>query len=596
MKRSYDVKLLLDKMHEFLEQQEADLDFPEIFYEALNDGKKERKQRQHFEYKKFDDTWLSNVEAFFPSLDRITRNLKSTLKYETEILPIEKTKKINPESIRHLSQNTRYIKAFDEENGVIPEKVLNNLSEIEYGIYENRFIMTLILKLKDFLYNRLKVIRTEAHGFKETTFNLNHDFNLNHAAYHLDINLVAKETLETKKHDHDNLRILERAERLYQLVSRLVYSDFMQVMMRFKKVKPPIMKTQIILKNPDFRNAYMLWIYLDKSHVLDYQLEVETKQKRFNARYYDQLNQSLLVFFSTVFSHSDLGSDMDGADMSLDLIKPKGKLDYAENLTSEIPLYDIEPQDASEYYLQKTKRLFNKHYQEVLKQGNNKEQSIRQVLSEQYRIIDQVMEYYFEINQDEDVFDQLISFSDPIKSFDEAYARHQISKASRQVKEKLYLDALALENKWIDEVSNKQKAALDFLEAQGMAEINRRIADIEQSLSKEMLLSERKNHQDIKQDLAKKRVYNDISVRALKNKYDAQLKKFKAQELSKFRKAQEKLKLKAKKDKEKLTLKLKTEKQKNTLLLAEKKEKALKKHQEKLLNEKERFVKKIKKQ
>ena len=55
--------------------------------------KQKRAQQLQIEYKRFDENWLSNLETFFPSILQITKDLKSSLRYEEEILPIEKNKK-----------------------------------------------------------------------------------------------------------------------------------------------------------------------------------------------------------------------------------------------------------------------------------------------------------------------------------------------------------------------------------------------------------------------------------------------------------------------------------------------------------------------
>ncbi|CCV64251.1 conserved hypothetical protein [Alteracholeplasma palmae J233] len=591
MKRKYDSELFLEKVSNSIEEHELNLDFPEVFYDALTEGSAKRKQRQHFEYKKFDDAWLKNIEAYFPSIDRITRNLKSTLRYESEILPIEKTRKTNPESIRHLTQNTRYIKEINEDDEIIPEKVLNILSEIEYGIYENRFIMTLIFRLKDYLYNRLKVIKEQMHGFKETTFELSNDFSFNHADYELEVNLKAKETIDSNKEDDHNKSVLERTERLYQLVSRLINSEFMQVMKKYKKVKPPIMKTQIILKNPDFRNAYMLWLYLDKTHILDYELQTETKQKRFTQEYYNHLNQSLLVLFSTIFTYSELGSEITDDKLFTSLKKAKEELTYASNLDTNIPIHDIEPQEATEFYLRKARTLFNKHYQQIIDNKNPQQTSVKQVLMEQYKLVDQIYQDYFEINQDSDVFSQLIMYKDPVKAYDEAKTRYDVAKAARQLKEQMYHESLELENKWIDEVNKRQEFAINELQAELTSVTSKQIEEIQKKTKKEETQYEKKLNKDRKVALNKQKVLTDIKYREIKLKYDADLKKYKEKEKLRLQKEKEKLALKLKKEKERLRVKATKEKLRDKEMLQVRKDNKLKAYKEKIDAQKKKVSK-----
>lgn len=187
--------------------------------------------------------------------------------------------------------------------------------------------MTLITRLHDYLYERLKVVKENMHGYKET------NFNLNNANYELDVSIRALEEMDSKEIDEHNTRVYERIEETYKIISRMYHSDFMRIMSRYQKVKAPIMKTQIILKNPDFRSAYLLWIYLDRLHVLDFTLETKVKNKRFNKNYHEQLNQSLLLLFSTVFTNSSLGStNASEEELNIRSLKPRKDLN-AKNST-----------------------------------------------------------------------------------------------------------------------------------------------------------------------------------------------------------------------------------------------------------------------
>src|SRR5690625_1083347 len=157
--------MALDRINKVYE----DLIFPNIFINATKSNANIRSQFDKLEYKKFTEDWIVNIESFFPSLNQIIRNLRNTLKYEEEILPIERTRRTNSESIRHLLRNTRYIREVNEEE-IIPDKILNTVSEIDYGIYENKFIMTLLDRLHTYLLNRLETIKQNIHGYKQTNF------------------------------------------------------------------------------------------------------------------------------------------------------------------------------------------------------------------------------------------------------------------------------------------------------------------------------------------------------------------------------------------------------------------------------------------
>ena len=58
-----------------------------------------------------------------------------------------------------------------------------------------------------------------------------------------------------------------------------------------KKVHPPIMKTNVILKNPDFKNAYALWLYLDRYNALDFDVDVRERPVKLSAEFKKNLDR-----------------------------------------------------------------------------------------------------------------------------------------------------------------------------------------------------------------------------------------------------------------------------------------------------------------
>ncbi|MCK7485962.1 MAG: DUF2357 domain-containing protein [Bacillus subtilis] len=71
-----------------------------------------------------------------------------------QILPVERAKKIDSDTIRHLASHTENIKSVGRGGEVIPSKVMTSYSEGDIGTYENRFIKTLVDKLYLFIEKR----------------------------------------------------------------------------------------------------------------------------------------------------------------------------------------------------------------------------------------------------------------------------------------------------------------------------------------------------------------------------------------------------------------------------------------------------------
>lgn len=551
MSRKYDVKLFQEEALKQVHRATEELDFPKIYLEATNKGNTNRTQLLKIEYQRFDSTWLDNLETFFPSLMQITKDLKSALRYEEEILPIEKTRRTNPEAIRHLLRNTRYIRDVTDDGQVIPEKVLNTLSNVDYSIYENRFIMTLVDRLYNYLLKRIETIRENITGSKEMHFNMQNNFNFGTTNYDVDVKIKSSEDIDIKDIDLHNYSIYEKANDAFKIISRIYFGDYMKVMKKYEKVKAPILKTQVILKNPNFRNAYLLWLYLDRLHVLDFTLQRKIKKVEFNDSYNEQLDKSLLMLFSTVFINSDI--DISDKNVISENVKPlSNDLEYVSNIdTTPVP-YDLEPNLATEYQLKKAKQLFNKQYNEIARNNESPVESLKQVLLDQYSIGDQIFNYYFETDQDDDVFDKLINYANPVRKYKEAIIKYDVTKTAREVKEKLFRDSLKLESKWIKEASIYQREAIAYITEREFNENEKELNTISRSLEKDLSVLNKTLKDNTKEALKKQRMRNQASINKLKIDYRDNLKEFREKERARVKLAKEKLKERNKVEKEKL--------------------------------------------
>ena len=117
---------------------------------------------------KSNNNWIEIIEETLPYIVNAIDKPNRLLNNNEEILQIEKTKKVTVESIKHLSKHTNLIQEIDEEENVIPNKILNVLKEESLATYENRFIYTLVLRINDFIANKKqKAIEVNNQTYKE---------------------------------------------------------------------------------------------------------------------------------------------------------------------------------------------------------------------------------------------------------------------------------------------------------------------------------------------------------------------------------------------------------------------------------------------
>ena len=211
--------------------------------------------------------WLNEVEFALIYLDNIVRAPRVILVNEEEVVKVERAKKITVASIKNLARNTHFIEKIDDATkDVQPSKILEVRSEESYNTYENRFIYTLIDMLAKFITRQ-----------EESLKNLknNNSKKLQYAAstvvngerVNIELNIDSKEVIKMDNDKETQEKLKEIKERIKKIKQYLTYwnrSEFMKklVASRASFVVPPIKKTNLILKNPNFQVATRLWEFL----------------------------------------------------------------------------------------------------------------------------------------------------------------------------------------------------------------------------------------------------------------------------------------------------------------------------------------------
>lgn len=211
--------------------------------------------------------WLELIEEVCPYLDNIVRTPKVALVSEAEVTKIEKAKKTSVDTVKNLSKHTDYIDKVDPETGdVLPSKLLVVFREETFNTYENRFIYTLILNLLRFLTEKeeelkdLKPRNEKSLEYSATTTNGKEKIKVD-----LKINTVPT-NLQGEDNDLEKTlnSIRKRIEKMKKFVNSWLASELITSLEKQHAilVMPPIKKTNLILKNPNFQMATKLWDFL----------------------------------------------------------------------------------------------------------------------------------------------------------------------------------------------------------------------------------------------------------------------------------------------------------------------------------------------
>lgn len=213
-----------------------------------------------------DTSWIDMVEKSIPYLDNIIRNPRRFIVQEENIVPIEKTKVVTEESIKHLAQNTNLIQDIDEDGMVIPIKLLNVYREESVDLYENRFIKSLVDNLYIFVENKLNESDSKSYAKVNNIVSYHVNDRKNNETLNVSLNIETKLDEEiTSKNEERPLE--QRIEHIKDVLAAFRGSSFIKNLKGSQPVRSPIRKTNVILKEQNFIKALELWEYLESNSI-----------------------------------------------------------------------------------------------------------------------------------------------------------------------------------------------------------------------------------------------------------------------------------------------------------------------------------------
>lgn len=246
-------------------------------------------QKSRLEEKTLDDTFIVELEKGFSSIERIIANPRSFIKDNDVLIEAGRAKRISSRSISHLAAHTQYVHSVDEEGNVTPEKLLVPESEIDYWIYENRFLMTLIKKAGVFVEKRFLFARDHGETRDSELLLLHSEEEQAGVKFEVDTRIKVSAPSKDGGQAEKNEELLLRLSRLRERVAFFAASPFMQLMKGAKPVANPIHPTNLLVKNPDYRKCLALWKFLDAYKELGISYNVEENDKKFDDEYVDNL-------------------------------------------------------------------------------------------------------------------------------------------------------------------------------------------------------------------------------------------------------------------------------------------------------------------
>lgn len=608
MKKVSDLRQFHEQLNQVYYELEREEEFPNHFYQALLSGENEIYQKSIQESKVFHEDWIETIESYFPSLDKITRDPKSGLKYLQEVVQIEKAKKVNSDSIRHLAANTQLIK--EVRNGeVIPKQILTTQAEIEYAIYENRFIKTLVDRLFDFVNRRYDLVKHNVETYQNKFFNLKSNFDMRESNISLEVDLKIKDTVDNDELAKSNHELLASIQSLLKRVNGIRVSPFMEGLKQAKPVVPPIMKTSIILKNVDYNNCYNLWLYLDRYNMLNFDVDVKEQNLTLDRYYLRNVYQTALTAFTTVYGNQKALEDH-YQYLDVDEYKRKSpkiiKKTLTELMTSPDP-FTMEDNQMNQFFLEQNKKLLKERIDQAMEESSNYEVSLRKALRDTIAISNALYKDFFDLEEDsdrEDLFFSRMVKIDLDQELLKAKDRARVARVIRETKEVDYNNSIRLEKRMLKNIVNINKEIQKSLKKKGIDEakkqgIEERIRHERRNLDKnQVILSEylefvqeqKKLLQEDSREMQEKIKLEEKRIREEEKRLIEQEKK---KALKKYSDELRKIKERQKKEKERIALQTKKARELEKKKFKEAEQKLKLQAEQRVKREKQKFQAKL---
>ena len=356
MNKSY-LELYLE-YKDYLASATADNEFYDEMNTAINSGTNSYSLFNRYFDKKIDLKWVEEIEACIIPLDNIIRVPRKFIVQEEEIVPIERARKITNESIRHLAQHTNMI-AKVEGDDVTPNQILNVFREESYEVYENRFVYTLMQNLVRFIDVRYNVLFNISDDDNMASLKMESDFNRGREKIQYKLEVSAQSAGSDidgeAGPEGENATAFQRIERVKRIINEYANSSFMKELRNCVPVRPPIMRTNAIQKNPNFRACLKLWQFIQSYNELGYEITVKESNDMVSAEYMDELNRMTAMNYMMLKANT-LSEDSVGKQKKRK-IKPKLLKRLAEELVMD---YDMEEVEIQRVFVDEVKRVSRK--------------------------------------------------------------------------------------------------------------------------------------------------------------------------------------------------------------------------------------------
>lgn len=334
---------LYSKYTEGVEYALEDDRYFQYLFEMIQAGDNTLEQKNRILHKVVDERWLTVVEEGIEAIFNIVDKPRRFITTSEEVVPVALAKKITADSVRHLSQHTQFITT-NEAGEIMPTRILNVTTEESYDLYENRFVYHLIQRLFAFVDKRTDVIFWSTGDETCNVMRMESKVDDAYEEISYKVEMTIKNRQSLVENDNDNMDIFKRIDRVRRMSRTLRSSSFCEIMNGCAKVHSPIQRTNLMMKDPDYRKCYQLWQFIEGYDEVGYSIEEQDSTLQFDEEYLLQMYINMItnytVFKSLLVSDPRKMSEIE--TKKLEPVKPKFIKEIQEEIVEDRNIPDVE--------------------------------------------------------------------------------------------------------------------------------------------------------------------------------------------------------------------------------------------------------------
>lgn len=334
---------LYEKYTTQVEENLEDDRYFQYLFEMIQAGDNTLQQKNRILHKVVDERWLTIVEEGIDAIFNIVDKPRRFIKTSEEVVPVALAKKITADSVRHLSQNTQFINQ-NAAGEIEPTKILTVTTEESYDLYENRFVYHLIQRLFTFVDKRTDVIFWSTGDETCNVMSMESKVDDAYEEISYKVEMTIKNRQSYVENDSDHMDLFKRIDRVRRMSRTLRQSPFCEIMKGCARVHSPIQRTNLMMKDRDYRKCYQLWQFIESYDEVGYTIEEQDSALQFDEEYLLQMYINFITNY-TVFKsllEGDPRKMTEIATKKRPPVKPKFVKKIEEQIVEDRDIPDVE--------------------------------------------------------------------------------------------------------------------------------------------------------------------------------------------------------------------------------------------------------------